>query len=76
MTHQDTPCADCRMPVIRAEQLNGIPVFCELDPVPTGVWKLAERTDRPPLATKPAPKFAFGVKLYPVHVCARKWKKK
>lgn len=75
MTLQDTPCPNCRMPVIHAVQLNGLPVFCDLDPVLTGTWKLVERDGRPPLATKPAGKYSFGVKLYPAHVCVRKWRK-
>lgn len=64
------------MPVIQAEQINGLPVACALDPVLTGTWKLTERAGRVPLATKPAAKYAFGTKLYPVHVCARTWRKK
>lgn len=75
MTLQDHPCQNCRMPVIHAEQLNGLPLVCELDPVLTGAWKLTPRVGRLPLAKKPEAKYAFGVKLYPAHVCARKWKK-
>lgn len=76
MALQDVPCANCRMPVIRAEQINGLPVICALDPILTGTWRLVEREGRVPLATKPAPKFAFGIKLYPPHVCVRSWRKK
>lgn len=76
MTFRDAPCSSCHMPVLHAQQVSGLPVVCELDPVLTGVWKLTERVGRLPLASKPTAKFAFGVKLYPVHTCARKWTKK
>lgn len=76
MTHQDTPCPDCKAPVIQAVQLNGLPVACEPDPVLTGKWRLTGREGRDPLASKPESKFAFGTKLYPAHECARKWRKK
>jgi hypothetical protein len=76
MDLRDTPCADCKAPVIQAVQLSGLPLVCEPDPVLTGTWRLTERVGLLPLASKPASKFAFGTKLYPTHVCARRWKKK
>jgi hypothetical protein len=64
------------MPIIRAETLPGVPLNLEIDPTLTGTWKLTARDGRRPLATKPQAKFAFGVKLYTAHECARMWSKK
>lgn len=62
------------MPVIKATTVAGLVVVTEIDPKIGGKWKITKRADGTHLAQTPAPKFAFGVKLYPSHVCTG-WRK-
>lgn len=75
MALKDVPCQDCKMPVIKATTEKGLPVVAEIDPVLGGKWKITERANGSHHAQAPTAKFAFGVKLYPSHVCTG-WRKK